>query len=192
MSNEFIKVVYDKPTKWYWIKELLYSILNLSIFKGFIRLIGYYWVNCIASRRVAKIGEGSNVHPTVILRQPERITIGENCSINHNNIFQAGKRVATITLGNNVLTAANVMFIAYRHGYEDPNVPIMYQDCYDASIVVGDDVWIGHGVTILPGVNIGKGCIIGAGAVVNKDLPDYSIAVGVPAKVIKSRLSDNV
>jgi len=191
MDNKFAKVKYDKPSKLYWMKEFIYSIFNLSLFKGFIRLSGYYWVNCIASRRIAKIGKGSNIHPTVILRQPERITIGQNCSINHNNIFQAGKRIATITLGNNVLTAANVMFIAYRHGYDNLNEPIMYQDCYDASIVVGDDVWIGHGATILPGVNIGRGCIIGAGAIVNKDLPDYSIAVGVPAKVIKSRIEYN-
>lgn len=185
---EFIKVNYDKPSKWYWMKEFIYSILSLSLFKGFLRLIGYYWVNSIASLRKAKIGKGSNVHPTVILRQPERITIGQNCSINHNNIFQAGKRIATITLGNNVLTAANCMFIAYTHGWDDPEEPIMYQDCYDASIIVEDDVWLGHGVTVTAGVRIGKGSIIGAGAVVNKDIPPYSIAVGVPAKVIKSRL----
>lgn len=187
MKNRFTKVKYEKPSKWHWIKEFAISILSLSFFTGFIKLLGYYWVNCIISRRHVKIGKGSNIHPTVIFRQPERIEIGENCSINHNNIFQAGKRVATIKLGNNVLTAANVMFIAYCHNYDDINTPIMYQDCYDGPIVIEDDVWIGHGVTILPGVHIGKGCVIGAGAVVNKSLPDYSIAVGIPAKVVKVR-----
>lgn len=187
MNQRYTKVVYEKPSKAHWIKEFLISFLNLSFFKGFIRLMGYYWVNCIASRRHVKVGRGSNIHPTVIFRQPERISIGSNCSINHNNVFQAGKSLATITLGNNVLTAANVMFIAYSHNYDDVDIPIMYQDCYDASIVVGDDVWIGHGVTIMPGVHIGKGAVIGAGAVVKNDIPPYSIAVGVPARVVKSR-----
>ena len=117
----------------------------------------------------------------------ESLSIGDNCSINHNNIFQAGKKHATILLGNNVLTAANCMFVAYSHGWDDKEKPIMYNDCYDASIIIEDDVWIGHGVTVLAGVHIGKGAIIGAGSVVNKDIPEYSIAAGCPAKVIKRR-----
>lgn len=55
---------------------------------------------------------------------------------------------------------------------------------------IGHDVWIGRDVTILPGVKIGNGAVIGAGAVINKDIPDYAIAVGVPAKVIKYRFND--
>lgn len=188
MKNRFKKVSYNKPSKSYWAKAMAKSIFDLSLFKGFIRLFGFYWVNSIIGRSKATIGKGSNIQATVIFRQPELITIGNNCSINHNNIFQAGKKEAQIILGNNVLTAANCMFIAYSHGWEDPNIPIMYQDCYDASIIIEDDVWLGHGVTVTAGVRIGKGSIIGAGAVVNKDIPPYSIAVGVPAKVIKSRL----
>ena len=52
-------------------------------------------------------------------------------------------------------------------------------------ITVGDNCWIGEKTTILPGVNIGKGCVIGAMSVVTKDIPDYSIAAGNPARVIK-------
>ena len=53
----------------------------------------------------------------------------------------------------------------------------------EKEVVIGDDVWIGARVTILSGVHIGNGCIIGAGAVVTKDIPDYAVAVGVPATV---------
>jgi Acetyltransferase (isoleucine patch superfamily) len=56
-----------------------------------------------------------------------------------------------------------------------------------AKIVIEDDVWIGANATILPGVKVGRGSVIGAGSVVNKDIPEYSLAVGVPAKVIRNR-----
>lgn len=184
------KVKYVKPSKWYWIKAFLLSIVNLSLFISLFKMFAFYWANCVVGKNKAKIGKGSNIQATVIFRQPELIEIGENCSINHNNIFQAGKKNARIVLGDNVLTAANCMFIAYTHGWDDPEEPIMYQDCYDASIIVEDDVWLGYGVTVTAGVRIGRGSIIGAGAVVNKDIPPYSIAVGIPAKVIKSRLNN--
>ena len=65
---------------------------------------------------------------------------------------------------------------------------MMEQGVYSqGSIVIGDDVWLGAGAVVLDGVRIGKGCIVGAGAVVTKNLPDYAIAVGVPAKVTKMR-----
>ena len=187
MNSSFQKVHYDKPSRVYWLKELCFSVITLRFFVGLGRLIGYYTVNCVISRQHAHIDKSSNVHPTVIMRQPERIVIGKHCSINHNNIFQAGKACASITLGNNVLTAANVMFIAYSHSWDDRTVPIMEQDCYDASILVEDDVWIGHGATILAGVRIGQGAIVAAGAVVNKDVPPYAIVGGVPAKILKYR-----
>jgi acetyltransferase-like isoleucine patch superfamily enzyme len=59
-------------------------------------------------------------------------------------------------------------------------------------IVIEDDCWLGHGVTVLDGVTIGKGSVIGAGSVVNKDIPPYSVAVGAPVRVIKSRIKDLV
>lgn len=59
-------------------------------------------------------------------------------------------------------------------------------------IEIGNDVWIGHGATILEGVKVGSGCIIGAGSIVTKNVPDYSIVVGNPARVIKSRFSTTI
>lgn len=66
----------------------------------------------------------------------------------------------------------------------------MYQDCFDGDIIIEDDVWLGHSVTVCAGVTIGRGSVIGAGAVVTRDVPPYSIAVGAPAKVIKSRIDN--
>lgn len=56
---------------------------------------------------------------------------------------------------------------------------------YAAPVTIGDDCWIGGNVTIMPGVTIGKGCTIGAGSVVTKDIPEFSVAIGSPAKVVK-------
>ncbi|MBR6646045.1 MAG: CatB-related O-acetyltransferase, partial [Clostridia bacterium] len=62
---------------------------------------------------------------------------------------------------------------------------------FTETTIIGNDVWIGHSALILEGVKIGDGAIVGAGAVVTKDVPPYSIVVGVPAKVIKYRFSEN-
>lgn len=59
-------------------------------------------------------------------------------------------------------------------------------------VTIGNDVWIGQGAKIMGGINIGNGAVIGAGAIVTKDIPDYAIAVGVPAKVIKYRFSEEI
>jgi acetyltransferase-like isoleucine patch superfamily enzyme len=66
-------------------------------------------------------------------------------------------------------------------------VPVKSQPLTKVGISIGDDVWIGCGVTVLDGVKIGDGCVVGAGAVVTRTLPNYSLAVGVPARVIRIR-----
>ncbi|MBU2537741.1 MAG: acyltransferase [Proteobacteria bacterium] len=73
------------------------------------------------------------------------------------------------------------------HAFEDANLPMTQQSIITSSVVVEDDVWIGHGATILKGVHVGKGAIIAAGAVVTRDVAPYSIVGGVPAKLIRNR-----
>ena len=92
-----------------------------------------------------------------------------------------------ISIGDNTRIAANCMLIAANHVFSDPDKPICDQGMEPGSITIGDDVWIGGGVHINAGVTIGRGSVIGAGAVVTKDIPPMSVAVGVPAKVIKKR-----
>ena len=70
---------------------------------------------------------------------------------------------------------------------EDINTPIYKQGILKAKVIINEYVWIGSNATILKGVNIGRGAIIAAGAVVNKDVPEYTIVGGVPAKTIKKR-----
>ena len=93
-----------------------------------------------------------------------------------------------IFIGNNVLIGPYCILRAADHEFRNPNKLIKEQGHRSGRIVIEDDVWLGARVTVLKDVTIGKGSVIGAGSVVTKDIPPYSIAVGVPAKVIGKRL----
>jgi maltose O-acetyltransferase len=157
----------------------------------FIRRIGYhfsyYLLNFVYGFKASNIGVGTNVHPTVILRHPQNIIIGQNSFINHNNVIQAGKKNAKIIIGNHVMTGPCVLMFAYNHSMDNNGVPMIEQDYTEADIVIQDDVWIGAGSILLAGVKIGKGCVIAAGSIVTSELPPYTICGGNPAKVIKNR-----
>lgn len=85
-----------------------------------------------------------------------------------------------------MLIASHVMISSENHGTDpESDTPYMNQPLITKPVSIGDGCWIGEKVCILPGVNIGKKCIIGAGSVVTKSIPDYSIAAGNPARVIK-------
>jgi acetyltransferase-like isoleucine patch superfamily enzyme len=92
-----------------------------------------------------------------------------------------------IKIGRDCLIAAHSGIFANNHIYCDPIVPIGSQGVTRQGIVIEDDCWLGSGVKVLDGVTIGKGSVIGAGSVVTKDIAPFSVAVGVPARVIKKR-----
>ncbi|WP_414584553.1 acyltransferase [Scytonema sp. PCC 10023] len=94
-----------------------------------------------------------------------------------------------IKIGKRCLIAANSGIYANNYNFSNPIEPIKYQGISRKGIVIEDDCWLGHGVTILNGVTIGEGSVISTGAVVTKDVPPYSVVVGVPARVIESRTS---
>lgn len=187
MNERFHKVKFKHGSKASYIWPIIKSIFDFSLFADCCRMVAYYCVNHTIGRKQAKIGKGSKVHSTVILRQGYNIEIGEGCLINHNTVLQAGKVDGKIKIGNFVHTGTNVMIIAFNHAFDTREIPTIKQDYYDADVIIGDDVWIGGGAIILAGVTIGKGAIIAAGAVVNSDVPEYTIVGGGPAKVLKYR-----
>ncbi|MBW4484855.1 MAG: acyltransferase [Tildeniella torsiva UHER 1998/13D] len=85
------------------------------------------------------------------------------------------------------MIASHCSMYANNHGFNDLTRPMHSQPLTTLGITIEDDCWLGTGVRVLDGVTIGIGSVIGAGAVVSRDIPPYSIAVGVPARVIKSR-----
>ncbi|MEM0513439.1 acyltransferase [Limosilactobacillus fermentum] len=104
-----------------------------------------------------------------------KVTIGNNTHLNFNTTIMSADQV---TIEDNVKIAANCQFLANNH------------DPYDREKLltapIKNNAWLGAGVSVLAGVTIGENAIIGAGAVVDKDVPANSIAVGIPAKVIKT------
>ncbi|WP_281258927.1 acyltransferase [Stenomitos frigidus] len=92
-----------------------------------------------------------------------------------------------IRIGRDCMIASHTGIYANNHNFDDLTRPINVQGTTNQGIVIEDDCWLGTGVKVLDGVTIGKGCVIGAGAVVTKDMPPFSVAVGVPAKVISRR-----
>jgi maltose O-acetyltransferase len=95
-----------------------------------------------------------------------------------------------LTFGDNCLVGPRCIFRTANHNFSSNDTPIRNQGHTAQNIKIGDDVWIGASVIVLPGVTIGNHVVVGAGSVVTKDLPDYTVAVGNPAKVIKNK-ADN-
>lgn len=91
-----------------------------------------------------------------------------------------------IILEDHVRIAPYVHITDRNHNYQDISKPVWQQGINTSPILIGRETWIGYGSQIMPGVKIGKHCIIGAGSIVTKDIPDYSVAIGSPAKVVKS------
>lgn len=96
-----------------------------------------------------------------------------------------------VTIEGNVMIAEHVSIRDYDHGFSDSRLPINKQGLRGGPIVIGEGSWIGRGVMITGNVKIGRGCVVGANAVVTRDLPDFSVAVGVPARVIRLRSETN-
>ena len=111
-----------------------------------------------------------------------KLIIKDGCRIgNFNHIYATGELV----IEANVLTADKVYISDNLHGYDDISLPIYQQPIKQKGhVTIGEGSWLGENVCVV-GASVGKHCVIGANSVVVKDIPDYSVAVGIPAKVVK-------
>lgn len=130
-----------------------------------------------------KIGKGSTIHMWANFFQPKNIEIDEDTIIG-DHAFLDGR--AKLTIGNHVDIASNVMIYNSEHDLSSGAF-----EAIESSVIIEDYVFIGPRAIILPGVKIGKGAVVAAGAVVAKDVPDFTIVGGVPAKVIGERTNRN-
>ena len=121
------------------------------------------WLETATENAVVKIGDGSSLGRAVVIAAANRVTIGDKVLISHN------------------------VFIAdTQHEYRDVRTPVIDQGITtdEKTITIGDGAWIGANTLIF--ANVGKQSVIGANSIVLKDVPDYSVAVGNPARVIKT------
>jgi acetyltransferase-like isoleucine patch superfamily enzyme len=93
--------------------------------------------------------------------------------------------IGPVEIGDNVITAQQVVISGLNHGYENIDIPIKAQPCEAKKITIGDDCWIGANAVITAGVTIGKHVVVAAGSIVTKPVPDYSVVAGNPARVLK-------
>ncbi|KAL0058754.1 hypothetical protein AAF712_014562 [Marasmius tenuissimus] len=130
---------------------------------------------------LGKVGEGTFIEP------PFKPDYGFNVVFGRKGFANFGLTILdtslVIIIGDRVQMAFNVSLLTATHSTSVLSRMKFVE--YGLPIVIGDDVWIGSNVQVMPGVIIGKGCTIGAGSVVTKDIPEYSVAVGCPARVIK-------
>lgn len=141
-------------------------------------------------RKLGAIGEGSEIRPYSIIDGTKNVYIGKNVIIPEGVrlVTDASDPDAKIIIGDSVLFAPNVAVYSTTHSYIDITKPIKEQTLLNKTTVIKDNSWIGINSVIMAGVTIGKHVVIGANSFVNKDVPDFSIAVGNPAKVIKTLL----
>lgn len=161
---------------------------------------------------MGELGHGSWFQSQIIWHNTKGIAIGNNVlikkrcrieainmrkapgvihlRIGNNTTFQYGCQIIAakqITIGNNVLIAGNVLITDHDHTYDHPMKPAgSLRKLKIAPVTIEDGCWLGFGCAVLKGVTIGERSVIGANAVVTHDIPPYSVAVGNPARVIKT------
>lgn len=112
------------------------------------------------------------------------IVIGDGCRFSGDVTISAA---ASVILGRDVLVARGVHIGDHDHAWEDAEQPVIHQGITNvAPVTVGEGAWLGHNVTVTAGVSIGRAAVVAAGAVVTRDVPDFSLAAGVPTRVIRS------
>jgi acetyltransferase-like isoleucine patch superfamily enzyme len=124
----------------------------------------------------------AGVSPAHDLGDREVVTIGDRCLIGRGSGIVGHERVV---IGDDVFTGHYVYITDANHGYADTSEPIGRQFAPPRPVSIGAGSWLGHGTLVLPGASVGRHCVVGAGSVVTGELPDFTVAVGNPARVIR-------
>lgn len=139
----------------------------------------------LAKRIFKHCGDGVIFHHNVLFSKGSNISIGEHSLINRYVMLDDR---AELTIGSFVMVAAGVTIETHTHPFDDFSLPIAYGGRQGLAVTVGDNSVLGYNTVLMAGTSVGYRCIIGANSVVTKDIPDYTVAGGVPAKTIKQYL----
>ncbi len=140
----------------------------------------------LCKRIFKKTGNNVNIEHGAFFASGRDVEIGDNSGLGLNC------RVAgPLKIGNDVMMGPDVMIFTQNHETVRLDIPMRLQTAPKKAVTIEDDVWIAARVIILPGITIHKGAIIGAGAIVTKDIPEYAVVGGNPARIIKYRNGEN-
>lgn len=164
--------------------QVLYTVSAKHFPPSYTKLFGVFskkFRAFCAKLILSECGRNINIEPGADFAA--NIKIGNNSGIGKNSVVMSFAEI-----GENVMMGEGCFIYTRSHKFDRTDVPMCMQGFKEYKpVIISDDVWIGSRVTILPGVKIGKGAVIGAGAVVTKDVPNYAVVGGVPAKIIKYR-----
>ena len=158
------------------------------ILQALLKYAPFHW--CVIARQVlyapyfAEVGVGLAVHDNVLIKYPDEIRLGNHVTINPGCILVGA---GGLTIGSDVMIGAGTKIVTSAHITARTDMPMRQQGMTRTAVLIEDDVWFGFDVKVLPGAVIRRGCVIGAGSVVTDEIPEYAIAVGIPARVIGSR-----
>lgn len=167
-------------------RGVLASVLDPLTYFQVIRLLHYYSYTHVRPRRRVTMGPGATLAPNVSLRNGERISIGARSKVGERAYLWAGDDRGRVTIGEDCRLGPEVFVTASDYGLA-PDEKISRQPRNERDVVIGNDVWLGARVFVGAGVTIGDGCVVSAGSVVSKSLPPGSVAVGIPARIVRRR-----
>lgn len=182
------KLGHLKERLWALVEEYRYFRKLYLMVQGFIFLtilitgrIPSHTIRKLAYRYIYGVGlkKGVVIYGGVEIRNPRGLQIGENSIIGHGAILDARKG---LSIGRNVNFSTGVWVWTVEHDHRDPHFGTKGD-----KVTIKDYAWVSSRTTILPGITIGEGAVVAAGAVVTKDVADYAIVAGVPARVIGTR-----
>lgn len=153
-----------------------------SIFRLFRRLMGFFY-RWLCKRRLSEYGKNLGVNGLSIISRNAVVKVGDNVNFNGMRIIGWGG----VKIGSHFHSGSNVKIMLGSHDYDHGTAIPYGSEMTSRYVVIGDNVWVGQDVTISGNVHIGEGAILAIGSVVVKDVPDFAIVGGNPAKVIKMR-----
>jgi acetyltransferase-like isoleucine patch superfamily enzyme len=190
-----IKTMLENKPK---LKEILHYLMVHSYSSRprlWFRIIGYPFIIKKGKGAIIKRKARLDLIPTKKFLVGYRAIIEDYCIINNgmgdiiigdkSSITSRVKLVGPVTIGNNVMIGSGAQVTGLTHNYENVDIPIKDQGVFPNVTVIKDDVWIGGNSVIIQGITIGTHCIVASGSVVTKNVPDYCVVAGNPARVLK-------
>ncbi len=166
---------------WNKVTRVLWGFVWLFMFRPTPKVF-YAWRNILLSVFGAKLGGRVYIYPSCRIAMPWKLTVGDNCCLGPNvNCYNIGG----VVIGNNTTISQNVHLCSSSHDYTTRNMFQIF-----AEIVIKDQAWLCADAFIAPGITIGQGAVIGARSVVTKDVEQWNVVCGNPAKYVKQRVME--